>query len=102
MLFNISESMNLQTHWTQILDGVVSALTIGSFLWASIKKERINESIQFNLINVIAGFIFAIVGLVFGLYGLVVRQLFFTVIACWNLFRIFKSVSSKRMANPKN
>ena len=74
-----------------LIDWSVSALTVGSFIYASVKKQRINESLQFNIANVVAGILFATVGLSLGIYGLVIRQLFFAGVASYNLWGIYKT-----------
>lgn len=75
--------------YIQIIDWGVSALTVGSFIYASHKKQRINESLQFNIANLIAGFLFMIVGIKLGIYGMVIRQLFFASVAGINLYNTY-------------
>jgi hypothetical protein len=75
---------------TQILDWAVSLLTMGSYYYASLRKERVDTSLQLNSINVVAGILFAIVGFLTGLYGLMFRQLVFGGIALHNLVGIYR------------
>lgn len=77
--------------YIQLIDWGVSTLTVGSFIYASYKKQRINESLQFNIANFIAGFLFAIVGIHLHIYGMVIRQLFFAGIAGINLYGTYKN-----------
>jgi hypothetical protein len=83
-----------------ILDWTVSVLTMGSFLYASLRKEKVNESIQFNSINLLAGMIFAGVGLLTGLHGLLFRQLFFSGVALYNLVGIYRTRNTGSTVEP--
>ncbi len=74
-----------------ILDWTVSFLTMGSFLYASLRKQRFDLSLQFNIANLIAGVIFLFVGLSLHTYGLAFRQLFFGIIAGRNLYCMYRS-----------
>lgn len=76
--------------YIQLIDWGVSALSIGSFMYASYNKQRIDNSIQFNTINIIIGILFSIVGIHLNVYGMVIRQIFFASIAAFNLYNTYK------------
>lgn len=79
----------------QTADWILSILLMASFLYASIKKEKFNDSLQFNLINVIASSAFIVIALSLSTYGYALRQTFFLVVSAWNLFRRQKSKLKK-------
>lgn len=81
--------------YIQLIDWVVSALSIGSFVYASYHKERIDRSLQFNITNIIIGILFTIVGIHLHVYGMVIRQIFFAGIAGINLYGTYRNYKNK-------
>jgi hypothetical protein len=62
---------------------------MGSFLYASYFGEKFNDSLQYNLINCVAAFVFGFVGIALKTPGLTVRQFFFGLVSAYNLYHIF-------------
>jgi len=92
LITNLLKTMN----WKDILDWVGTIVTVGSFIYASVKKERFNDSVQYNLINILGGITFATVGVLSGLYGLMFRQLFFTMVSIWNFSGMYREKVKER------
>jgi hypothetical protein len=71
----------------KITDWIFSLLLMASFLVASIRKERFNESLQFNLVNIIASSAFIVIAITIDTYGYAVRQTFFLAVSGWNVYK---------------
>lgn len=74
-----------------ILDWIFSLMLMASFAYASWKKEKINWSLQFNLINLIASIALVIVAILVETYGQAIRQSSFAIISGYNLWRRYVS-----------
>ena len=74
----------------EIIDDSFSFLLLASIAYGSIKKEHFYDSLQYNIINVIASFALGGVGFAFGAYGSGIRQCAIGTISIFNLFFIIK------------
>ncbi len=80
----------------QIADWIFSILLMASFLTASIRKERFNDSLQFNLIQVFVSIGFTVIGFTMGSWGYALRSIFFLIVAGLNLFRKYEKKKKKK------
>lgn len=72
----------------KVSDMTFSLILMGSFLYANIYKERFDQSLQFNLLNVIGSMVFIVIAINDKRYGNALRQIFFGVVSGINLYYI--------------
>lgn len=80
----------------QIFDGIFSALLMVSYWVASKRNEGMRDSLQFNIVNIIASSVFIVIGICLGTYGYALRQSFFALVSIRNLYIRYKKKGNGR------
>ncbi|MEI8270018.1 MAG: hypothetical protein WCG45_01490 [bacterium] len=83
----------------QIADWMFSVMLMSSFLFASVRGEKFNSSLQYNAINIITSCAFVIIAIYLGTYGCAVRQGFFALISGVNLLRRHQNIKLLKKGN---
>ena len=89
--FLILKTKDMNMTLLQMIDIITAVLLMGSFLYASLKKEKLNESIQLNTINVVVGTVSTIIAFKAGIIGIACRQTFFIIVSSYNLITFYKN-----------
>ena len=76
----------------QVFDVTFSVLLMVSYWIASKRNEGMMDSLQFNLVNIVASCVFITIAISLGVYGYALRQLFFLVVSVRNIFCRYRNL----------